>query len=105
MARRLRATFLLRLVSLVLAVLLFAGLLSLNLSLGMRTGGLLALVVLWFLGIEGGLIPLLIERFVTRRAAAASEPVDSIWFVDLDRRAAAERERTAADTRDNPTLR
>ena len=52
----------------------------------------------------GNLIPELIYRALERRAAASKEPIDSIWFVDLDRQEEKQRGAFAKDTEDNPTI-
>ena len=103
--RRVRATFLLRCVILAACIALFVGVICLGASTGWTLGTLGFAAVLWFVGIEGGLLPLALEQVVVRRAARSGSPVSSIWFVDLDQQRVREMESFHEDTRDNPTIR
>ena len=104
--RRLRPTFLLQCVTLgfclglVVVVFFIAG-------LGVLTGStLIAMLCLWFLGIEGGLFPALLEHMLSRRAESNNTgAVNSIWFVDEDEERRVEWEKHEDDTSNNPTIR
>ena len=103
--RRLRPSFLLQCVTLgscaavVVAVFVFAG-------IGVVTGAtVIAALCLWFIGIEGGLLPSLLEYILTRRAEDSSKPVSSIWFVDVDEQRRAEWDAHSDGTSNNPTIR
>lgn len=107
--RRIRATFLLRCVILLFCVAVFAGALFavtvVKWPIGWGLAVLSALVVFWFVGLEGGLLPYLIERAAVRRAEKSGRPVSSPWFVDADQERRDEFERFSRATRDNPTIR
>lgn len=103
--RRVRATFLLRCVLLAACVGLFAGVLFISQSTRWTLFTLPVLVILWFVGIEGGLIPFALEQWAVRRAARSGRPVSSIWFVDLDEQSRQAMQQFHDDTSDNPTIR
>ncbi|MGE0145138.1 MAG: hypothetical protein AB7T19_17775 [Planctomycetota bacterium] len=103
--RRLRATFLLRCVLLIAAVGVFAAVLLVGQSTGWALLILPFTVIVWFVGVEGGLIPLVLEHLAVRRAARTGRPVSSIWFVDQDEQEARNRQKFYDQTRDNPTVR
>lgn len=73
-------------------------------STSVRLAALALLVVLWFLGIEADLLPMLIEHLVTRRASQARGPIHSAWFVDAEAKHRLEMEKLREATRDNPSL-
>ena len=106
MKRRLRASFLLKLV----VALVSLGLLLLVLSLlalhPVTLATLAAVGVFWFLAIELNLLPDLLEALLLRRAAKFGRiPGHSIWFVDLEAEAHRERDRLRKQTENNPTIR
>lgn len=103
--RRIRPTFLLRCIVLAACVVLFAALLYVTRSLWWITGTLTLLSLVWFIGIEGGLLLEWIEHLLSGRAAQSEKPVDSLWFVDLDAQADRLREEFYKKSRDNPTIR
>lgn len=103
--RRIRATFLLRLVVCLACIALVVGCVLLGASTGWTaTAGVIA-VAIWLLGVEAGLLVLPLEWRARRSASQHDGPVASVWFVDVD----AERRRAHARfedaTRDNPTIR
>jgi hypothetical protein len=69
------------------------------------TGAIAMAALLWFVGLEIGLLPWWIERAVVRRVGRTGAPIHSIWIVDSDRQEARRTERFHQDTRDNPTIR
>jgi len=102
--KKVRPTFLLRCVVLAASVGTFLLVLKLSTS-GTFTGAtILALIAFWFLGIEGGLLPLLLEHILVKRAEG-SPRVNSLWFVDVDRERKRELDRHSDATSSNPTLR
>jgi hypothetical protein len=103
--RRVRATFLLRCLILAGCLALCAAVFSLGIGIGWTAGTVVVAAVIWVVGIEGGLLPLAIERVVARRAARSGTPTSSIWFMDLDQQRRRQAERFQNDTRDNPTIR
>ena len=103
--RRVRATFLLRCVILASCVALLVGVLALGMGTRWAAGALVFAAVLWFVGIEGSLLPLAIEHVAVRRAARSRKRGSSIWFVDLDQESARQMQSFHDDTRDNPTIR
>ena len=103
--RRVRASFLLRCVILAGNLGALVGFFLLGNSIGWSLGFLIFLVVFWFIAIEMDLLAMMIERILTRLAAASAEPVESIWFVDLDLEAKRERDNFEQETRKNPTIR
>lgn len=105
MRRRVRATFLLRCVLLAACIALFAGVVFIAQGTGWVLGTLTVVACFWFVGVEGGVLPLLLEEWAERRAARSGKPVASIWFVDLDAQAERDMKDFHDDTRDNPTIR
>ena len=103
--RRVRASFLLRCVILAACVAAFLTVLWLCATIGWIVGFVVFAVVLWFGVIEIGLLPMLIELIVVRRARRSGKPVDSIWFVDTEANEQRDQEQFFDDTRDNPTIR
>ncbi len=103
--RRVRATFLLRCVVFAACLAAFFGLYSWRPAPGWAAVWIAFLALFWLLGLETGLPPLLIERFLARRAARRGEPVFSIWFVDEEVEENRTQERLQDKTRDNPTVR
>jgi hypothetical protein len=103
--RRLRATFLLRCVILAWCVLLVAAVLALGMGTQWTLGALVFGVLLWLVGIECGLLPLVIERAMVRHAARGGTRGSSIWFVDLDQEKARQLQDFHDESRDNPTIR
>lgn len=103
--RRVRATFLLRCVILAGSVALVACVVSLAQGSGWSLGTLGLLAVLWFVGIEVGVVPLALEQVAVRRAARSGAPVSSIWFVDLDEQRRRDLEHFHDSASDNPTIR
>jgi len=85
--RRVRPTFLLRCVILAACVGLFAAVVYVTRSLWWTAGALTLLSLVWFIGIEYGLLLGWIEHWLSRRAVQSEKPVDSLWFVDLDAQA------------------
>ena len=64
------------------------------------------MLCLWFLGVEAGLLPALLEHVLTRRAENDSTgAVNSIWFIDEDEERRTEWDKHEDDTSDNPTIR
>ena len=104
--RRLRSTFLLKCVVLAASVGIFLLVLVLWLcnSMTLTAGVILFLIVFWFLGIEGGLLPFLLEYIIARQARR-SEHAESLWFLDLDEVDRKQAKAHAKATRNNPTIR
>lgn len=102
--RRVRASFLLRCV-------ILAACLTIGVAAGFIVGWstLYVLLTVPILGticrLSFEYLPGLLEFVAVRRAAAAGQPVDSIWFVDLEKIAEQENEHFRRQTEDNPTLR
>jgi FlaA1/EpsC-like NDP-sugar epimerase len=107
MERRVRPTFLLKLVALCLGVAMWFAVLLLVTSTGMRVGALIALLVAWVVGVELGLIAEVIERVIVKAHKRKDGPLQSIWVVDAAAEAEemAEKERLRDSLGDNPTLR
>ncbi len=103
--RRLRATFRLRCVLAAFCIALPACVLILGQSTGWTLGTLALAAILWFVGIEAGLLPLALEYVAVRRAAQSGRPVSSTWFVDLDEQQRKGMQAFHDDTSDNPTIR
>ena len=103
--RRVRASFLLRCVLLASCVALFACACYLGQGTGWTPGTLVFVVVLWVVGIEGGLLPLALEQMAVKRASKSGRPVSSIWFVDQDEQSRQRMQQLHDDTSNNPTLR
>lgn len=102
--RRVRATFLLRLVILGASVGLLLLVFVIATSAPVRLGALALVVALWFLGIETDLLPMLIEHVVTGRASQARGPIHSAWFVDVEAEHQLKMDKLREATRDNPSL-
>lgn len=94
-----------RCVILALCVTTFVLVLKFSASTGLTVVAVVSLVGTWFIGIEGGLIPYFIERALTKRASSSGEPLNSIWFVDLEQQRESNRHGFVEDTKDNPTIR
>ena len=103
--RRVRASFLLRCVISAASIAAFLGVLQLGAAVGWTIGFIIFLATFWIVGVEGGLLPLLIEHVVVGRARKTGKPVGSIWFVDVDRQERRMMDSFHDDTRDNPTIR
>lgn len=103
--RRVRASFLLRCVILAGTVGVLVLLFGFGNSIGWSLWFVVFLAAFWLLAIEIGLLPLLIENILTRRAGASDAPVKSIWFVDLDLENKRKRVDFEQETRKNPTVR
>ena len=106
--RTVRPTFLLRVLILAAFIALFGLLFVFARAQYGALGQLIVLAaaaVVWFLGIEGGLLPYLAERWLARRASTQDQPPNSLFFADVD--AEQREEQSQAETRgkDNPTLR
>jgi hypothetical protein len=74
-------------------------------TIGWTVALLVFIAIFWFVGIEAGLLPLVLERIAARRAEQTRKPVSTIWFVDLDQHRALETENFDKATRANPTIR
>lgn len=105
MRRRIRPTFLLRLVALGIGLALWFGLFTIATSTGMKVGSLLALLVLWVLGLEVGLLPALLQRLAAAWYARHQGESESIWFVDVAAEKRRHQERLGHSLDGNPTLR
>lgn len=103
--RRLRATFLLRCVILAWCLLLVVAVLGLGMGTWWTLGALVFGALLWLVGIELGLLPLVLERAMVRHAARGGVRGSSIWFVDLDQEQEQQLRDFHDDSRDNPTIR
>lgn len=103
--RRLRATFLLRLVILLGSIALVASTVLVGLTLGWTVAAGIAGILGWFLGVEGGLLPILFEHLATRSADARGQRGSSLWFVDEDHERRRRMQDHFDDTQDNPTIR
>ena len=103
--RRLRATFLLRLVVMFGSVALLVAVVLLGASTGWTTTAVVVAAAVWFLGIELGLLVVPLERLARRSATMRGGPVESVWFVDVDEQRRRARARFEDETRDNPTIR
>lgn len=103
--KKIRATCLLRCVVLAASVGLFVAPFWLLQSIGMRLGSAVFLVVFWFVGIEGDLLPIFLERLLCRRASREQGPVDSLWFVDPDQDKQAEQDAHTRGSSNNPAIR
>lgn len=103
--RRLRATFLLRCVTLISSVALFVGVVYLGLGAGWMVGTSVVIALAWLVGIEAGALLWAIEWVLVKRAGRSGSPVTSIWFVDVDRNRARDMARFHDASRDNPTVR
>jgi len=102
--RRIRPTFLLRCVVLAVSVGLFVAVFKLSSSLPATLATGVLLVAFWFLGIDGGLLPDLLEYILVRRAGRRQGVVRSIWFVDAEQERDEEREAHEKATSNNPTI-
>ena len=104
MTRRIRPTFLLRLVTLAISVGIWVAIAGAATSSPLRVGTLIVLLLGWFVGLEFGVLPSLLERV---GAWAYDQQVDatrSIWFIDLDAEERREKERLREATSGNPSL-
>lgn len=105
MSRRVRPTFLLRLVVLGVSVLLWFGLFAIAASTTIKIGTLLALVALWLLGLEFGLLPALLQRPAAAGYVRHGRESKGPWFVDMAAEERRHRERLDHSLDGNPTLR
>jgi hypothetical protein len=102
--RRLRPTFLLRLIVLVLSVALFAGV-ALLLLPGTPVWMLGAIFLAWVAAIEVGVLPAALEWWAVKRAASEHGVLRSrLLTYDADVVDAREREERRADVDGNPSL-
>jgi hypothetical protein len=102
--RRLRATFLLRTVILVFCVGIFVAGFFLLASTPLTLAAVVFLVVFWFVGIELGILPMLIEHYATKAAGEDAHRGPSLWFVDLAAKERERVERLREGTKENPSL-
>ena len=103
--RKIRATLLLRCVVLAASVCLFIAALWLLKSIGLRIGTVVILIAFWFLGIEAELLPTFLAWLLCRLASREQGQVDSLWFVDPDRKKQAELDDQTRGSSNNPTIR
>ena len=103
--RRVRASFLLRGITLIGTVGVVVVIVIFSNTLGWNLWSITFVAGFWFLAIELGLLPLMIEFVLTRRAGASKVPITSIWFVDLDLETKRARHDFERATRKNPTIR
>jgi hypothetical protein len=102
---RLRSTFLLKTVSLAIAVgivwlvwLIFSSFISVLVAL-------VAVAVVYYVTLELELLTWAIEMLFLYRAERSLGPVSGLFFVDLDEERQLEFDRHAYATKDNPTIR
>jgi hypothetical protein len=62
------------------------------------------LAIVWFIGIEAGVVPLLIESLLTKGAEEIGMK-SSLWFYDRDRERKRACDSFNKDSSENPTLR
>lgn len=103
--RRIRPSFLLRVVALAIGIGLFFVIVKTIDSIGWTVAAVSFVAAFWFVGLEGGVVPTLIERAAVKRAKKSGGPVRSLWFVDVDAKNARVSDQAAEDSRDNPTIR
>jgi hypothetical protein len=103
--RRVRATFLLRCVTLAVSFGLFLLVFGILSSPVLSVSTFLILCAVWFLGIECDLLPTVLEGLLLRRAGRAGGSMTSIWFVDRDALARRQGQSTTSSSSDNPTIR
>jgi len=63
----------------------------------------LILIVVWFIGIEGGIVPWLIARYLTALAEKGNGQ-ESIWFRNSSSEACRTLDTFRKDSSNNPTL-
>jgi len=100
--RRFRPTFLLRCVVLAVSVAIFLLVLNFSTSGTFTKTTIFALIVFWFLAIEAGLLPLIMEHLLVKKAEQ-SKRSGSIWFVDIKRKRKVDAQSDVNS--DNPTIR
>jgi hypothetical protein len=81
-------------------------LIALTLSTGtpVTVATIVILFIVWFLGIEAGLLPLLLATLITRSADKTVRP-SSIWFYDRDSERKDALDSFHKDSSENPTVR
>ena len=104
MKRRVRPTFLLRLATLIASVAVWALVAVVATSVPLKAFTFIALAVAWLVGVELGVLALLLERAGARAYDEAKAPINSLWFVDADKEDRRERERLREATSGNPSL-
>ena len=102
--RRLRPTFFLRCVNLLLALGIFWIAVTVAAATTFTLTTITILAIAWFIGIEAGVVPLLIESLITKGAEKTGK-TSSLWFYDLDWEHRRERDSFNKDSSGNPTLR
>lgn len=102
--RRLRPTLLLRCLSLLLTIVVFWITFTVVTATGLTRATILTLAIVWFIGIEAGVIPLLLERWITRSAESAGK-ASNIWFYDRDAEQKNDLHSFHQDSSENPTVR
>lgn len=104
MKRRVRPTFLLRLATLIASVAVWALVAVVATSVPLKAFTFIALAVAWLVGVELGVLALLLERAGARAYDEPKAPINSLWFVDADKEDRRERERLREATSGNPSL-
>ena len=103
--RRVRATFLLRCVTLAVSLGLFFLVFAVLSTPVLTVSTFLILCAVWLLGIECDLLPILLERLLLRRAERTEGSTSSIWFVDVAGLGRTELQSHGRSSSDNPTIR
>ena len=105
MKPRLRPTFLCRFIVLIFFLGIIGVVFRLSPSSGVNGVTLIVLVLIWSIGIEGGLLLVLAERLLARWAGESLAPFAGLFFRNTDREDRIKSERFSKGTRDNPTIR
>jgi hypothetical protein len=83
---------------------IFFLLIEVSLPTPITTATVVGLIVFWFLGIEFGLLPLLLECLITKNAKRAGR-FGRIWFVDTEEEQKRTFDAHIEASKDNPTFR
>ena len=84
MNRRLQATLLLRCAVAAVCIALPVAVVLLGLGSGWAIGAFVGSALLWFAGLETGLLPRAIGQVTAQRAETDGLSTPSIWYIDID---------------------
>ncbi len=105
MKRTLRPTFLLRCIVLMAIIALVALIAKFASSLHIPMVLFVTLIGIWFIGIEMGVMPTMLEKFLARKAEALENSANSLCFVDLEKERLRDMNEHKKTSSGNPTIR
>lgn len=103
--KKYKPTFLLRATLLIGPAILFALVFLVTASVKLTLVGLLVFYLIWTLGLETGLLFLVLEPIIVRKADRSGVPGNSLWLKPVKARSSTEQDDPADNPADNPAAR